>query len=228
MKNEEHEFVDRLLEGLPKAPPRTKIEQRRMEKFIDEQIATLKVERAQAHKSIYLRFQSQFQLAAGFLVVVGGVAFALNYSGTSSTSIVAQPTPAASPTNSVATPAPSETASNNAGQNSGTGNSGSEFFENETKSPNSVPNIFNTGLDYSTSLAVAKARITPKLAPISLGAMSPGDKNCVIKQGVDEVLAIDHAKYDGQKSTIIYFKNVAGLLRLLVVDTACNKITTLE
>ena len=80
MSQDENSFVDDLLKGLPKAPPRTKMEQLRMEKFIDEQIATLKAERTQAKSSVYVRFQTQFQLAAGFLVLVGGIAFAINFS----------------------------------------------------------------------------------------------------------------------------------------------------
>jgi hypothetical protein len=222
MKNDDYGFVDDLLKGLPKAPPRTKIEQRRMEKFIDEQISQLKAERAQTKTSIYLRFQTQFQLAAGFLVLVGGIAFAINFSSSNSTSNIAKPIPVTSPTNSGATPAPSQTSSNNEGQSNGTGNSGSEVFGNETNSPSSIPNILNTGFDYSTSLDQAKARITPKLAPISLGAMSAGDKNCVIKQGIDEVLAIDHAKYDGQKSVAFYYQNPSSNIEIKVVDSTCN------
>ena len=228
MSNDEYGFVDDLIKGLPKAPPRTKIEQRRMEKFIDEQIAQLKAESSQSKTSIYVRFQTQFQLAAGFLVLVGGVAFAINFSTTNSTSNIAEPKPVTSPTQSGATSAPSTAPTNNSSQGSGSGNSGGEVFGNETNSSNSLPNVFNTGLDYLTSPEQAKAKITPKLAPISLGAMSRADKNCIIKHGIENVLAIDHARYDGQKSTVIYFKNNLGQLLLLVVDVDCERITTLE
>ena len=228
MSQDENSFVDDLLKGLPKAPPRTKMEQRRMENFIDEQIATLKAERTQAKRSVYVRFQTQFQLAAGFLVLVGGIAFAINFSSTNSTSNIAEPKPVTSPIQPGSTTAPSSAPTNNSVQGSGSGNSGSEMFGNETKSPNSLPNVFNTGLDYLTSLEQAKAKVTPKLAPITLGAMSKADRNCVIKHGIENVLAIDHSRYDGQKSTVLYFKNSSGQLLLLVVDVDCERITTLE
>lgn len=228
MKNDDNGFVDDLLKALPKAPPRTKLEQRRMEKFIDEQIDHLRSERASTKRSIYVRFQSQFQLAAGFLVIVGGVAFATNFTSNNSTTNISQPTPVATSTQSGSTAQPSPAPSNNSGSNNGSGNSGSEVFENETKKPSSVINIFDTGLDYLTSLSQAKAKITPKLAPISLGAMSATDRNCVINQGIDEVLAIDHAKYDGQKSTTFYFRDNSSDLTLIVVDFSCNLLATLK
>lgn len=227
MNNNEDGFVDDLLKGLPKAPPRTKMEQRRMEKFIDEQIAELKSERLQSKTSIYVRFQTQFQVAAGFLVLVGGIAFATNFSSTNSSSNIAKPTATASPNQSGSTVAPSATPTDSSGQSTGDGNSGSEVFGNETKSPSSVSNIFTTGLDYLISLDQAKAKITPKLAVISLGAMSTADKNCVIRQGLDEVLAIDHAKYDGQKATAFYFRNNSSTLEIKVVDSFCNLLTTI-
>ena len=227
MNKDENGFVDDLLKGLPKAPPRTKMEQRHMEKFIDEQIANLKAERAQTKRSIYVRFQSQFQLAAGFLVLVGGVAFAINFSTSNSTTNISQPSPVATPTQSGSPLNPSETPGTNMGSNNGSSNSGGEVFGNETKSPSSVSNIFNTGLDYLTSLSQAKAKITPKLAPISLGAMSTADRNCSITQGIDEVLAIDHAKYDGQKATV-YFYNISTDLEIKVVDSSCNQLADLK
>jgi hypothetical protein len=228
MKNDENGFVDDLLKGLPKAPPRTKMEQRRMEKFIDEQIDQLKSERTNAKRSTYVRFQSQFQLAAGFLVIVGGVAFATNFTSDNSSTNISQPTPAATSSQSGSTTQPSPAPSGNSGSSNGSGNSGSEVFENETKNPSSVKNIFNTELDYLTSLSQAKAKITPKLAPISLGAMSATDRNCVISQGIDEVLAIDHAKYDGQKSTTFYFRNDSSDLTLIVVDSSCTLLANLK
>ena len=227
MNKDENGFVDDLLKGLPKAPPRTKMEQRRMEKFIDEQIANLKAERAQSKRSIYVRFQSQFQLAAGFLVLVGGVAFAINFSSSNSTTNISQPTPVASPIQTGSTLNPSEAPTANPGSSNGSGNSGSEVFGNETKSPSSVSNIFNTGLDYLISLSQAKAKITPKLAPISLGAMSTVDRNCSITQGLDDVLAIDHAKYDGQKATVYFYKNSTDL-EIKVVDSYCNQLADLK
>lgn len=228
MNKDEYGFVDDLLKGLPKAPPRTKIEQRRMEKFIDEQIAQLKAERAQAKRSIYVRFQTQFQLAAGFLVLVGGLAFAINFSSSNSTSNVAKPTPVTSPTQSGSNATPSTAPTSTSGKNDGSNSSGSEVFGNETKSPSAVSNIFNTGLDYMTSLEQAKAKVTPKLALISLGAMSTADRNCAINQGIDKVLAIDHAKYDGQKSTSFYFRNSSSEIEIRVVDFSCNLLATLN
>ena len=227
MTKDEYGFVDDMLKGLPKAPPRTKMEQRRMEKFIDEQIAQLKAERAQTKRSIYVRFQSQFQLAAGFLVLVGGVAFAINFSNTNSTSNVAKPNPATSPTQSGSSVTPSTAPTSNSGQNKGSSNTESEVFGNETKSPSAVSNIFNTGLDYMTSLEQAKTKVTPKLALISLGAMSTADRNCVISQGIDNVLAIDHAKYDGQKASV-YFYRVSSELEIKVVDFSCNLLANLK
>lgn len=228
MNNDDYGFVDDLLKGLPKATPPTKIEKMRMERFIDEQIAQLKAERDQSKRSIYLRFQSQFQLAAGFLVLVGGVAFAINFSSTNSTSNVAKPNPATSPTQSGSSVTPSTAPTSNSGQNNGSGGSGSEVFGNETKSPSAVSNILNTGLDYMTSLEQAKTKVTPKLALISLGAMSTADRNCAIYQGIDKVFAIDHAKYDGQKSTSFYFRNSSSEIEIRVVDFSCNLLATLN
>lgn len=228
MTNDEYRFVDDLLKGLPKAPPRTKIEQRRMEKFIDEQIAQLKAERSRSKTSIYVRFQTQFQLAAGFLVLVGGVAFAVNFSSTNSTSNIAEPKPVTSPTQSGSNTAPATAPTNNSAQGSGSGNSGGEVFGNETNSSNSLPNVFNTGLDYLISSEQAKAKVAPKLSPISLGAISRADKNCVIKQGMENVLAIDHAKYDGIKANFYFFKNESGILQINVTDVSCNLIKVLE
>jgi hypothetical protein len=123
---------------------------------------------------------------------------------------------------------PSETPSANPGSNNGSNNSGSDVFGNETKSPSSVSNIFNTGLDYLTSLSQAKAKITPKLAPISLGAMSAADRNCSITQGIDEVLAIDHAKYDGRKAISFFYRNSSSELEIRVVDFSCNELALLN
>ena len=122
MSQDENSFVDDLLKGLPKAPPRTKMEQRRMEKFIDEQIDTLKAERTQVKRSVYERFQTQFQLAAGFLVLVGGIAFAVNFSSNNSTTNIENPTP--SPTQANPSPSPTTVPETNSGSGSAGKNGG--------------------------------------------------------------------------------------------------------
>jgi hypothetical protein len=230
MSQDENSFVDDLLKGLPKAPPRTKMEQRRMENFIDEQIATLKAERTQAKRSVYVRFQTQFQLAAGFLVLVGGIAFAINFSSSNSTTNIAKPTPAPTQIN------PNPTSSTAPGTNSGTGSatnngggtSSGEVFGKETNPPSALSNIFSTGIDYLSSFNQAKAKISPSLAPISLGAMSKADRNCAISLGIDQVLAIDHAKYDSQKISAFYYKNTSSNLEVKVVDSTCSVLATLN
>lgn len=228
MTKDENSFVDDLLKGLPKAPPMTKLQQKRIENFIDEQIAGLKMEQVQSKSSVYVRFQTQFQLAAGFLVLVGGVAFAVNFSNSNSTTNIAQQSPITTPTPSSAPVIPTEQPNSNSGSNIGSSNSGSEVFGNESKPPSTISNIFYTGLDYQTSLSQAKAKITSNLAPISLGAMSTADRNCVISQGIDEVLAIDHAKYDGQKTTNYFYRNSSSELEIRVVDFSCSTLATLN
>ena len=70
--------------------------------------------------------------------------------------------------------------------------------------------------------------IRPSLAPISLGAMSKAERNCAISLGIDQVLAIDHAKYDRQKIFAFYYKNSSSNLEIKIVDSLCNVLTTLD
>ena len=230
MIQDENSFVDDLLKGLPKAPPRTKMEQLRMEKFIDEQIATLKAERTQAKSSVYVRFQTQFQLAAGFLVLVGGIAFAINFSSSNSTTNISSPkaTPTQVNPSSSPTTAPENNSSSGSNANSGGGTSAGEVFGKETNPPSAMSNIASTGIDYLNSFSLAKAKIRPNLALISLGAMSKADRNCVINLGIDKVLAIDHAKYDSQKISAFYYENSASNLEVKIVDSLCTVLTVLN
>ena len=57
--------------------------------------------------------------------------------------------------------------------------------------------------------------------------MSATDRNCVISQAIDEVLAIDHAKYDGQKALIYFYKD-SNNLEIKVVDSSCDLLANLK
>ena len=80
------DFVEDLFRDLPKSKAMSELELKRHEKMILAKIEEMKLVQDKKQSSLYVRFQTQFQLAAGFLVLVGGLAFVLNQSNTTSSS----------------------------------------------------------------------------------------------------------------------------------------------
>ena len=60
--SEKDDFVEDLFRNLQKAPPMSELDLKRHEKMIKSHIAEMKREQAKKEKTIFGRFQTQFQL----------------------------------------------------------------------------------------------------------------------------------------------------------------------
>jgi hypothetical protein len=163
------DFVEDLFRDLPKSKPMSELELKRHEKMILAKIEEMKIAQDKKQNSLYVRFQTQFQLAAGFLVLVGGLAFVLNQGESNSKSdleiAIAKPTP----TPQTETPKPTQSKPNN---NSSTKpldlNDCSTQFEVD-QSP-SKEYLNNTGLDYLNQIEQIRSKIKISTKPIALSA----------------------------------------------------------
>ena len=222
--SDKDDFVEDLFRDLPKSKPMSELELKRHEKMILAKIEEMKITQDKKQNSLYVRFQTQFQLAAGFLVLVGGLAFVLNQGESNSKSdleiAIAKPTP----TPQSETPKPTQSKPNN---NTSTKpldlNDGSTQFEID-QSP-SKEYLNNTGLDYLNQIEQIRSKIKISAKPISLSAIPASYGKCAIELGVNaNLIAVDKGFYDGQGVLAFFSGSSRSSMNIWVVSKSCEKI----
>ena len=234
--SEKDDFVDDLFRNLPKAPPMSELDLKRHEKMIRSHIAQMKREQARKEGSIFGRFQTQFQLAAGFLVVVGGISFATSQGIFDSKDdlVISMPTPEKPNSGS-------ETTENAEQENSGSGEStkpkkpdnknpeGVEEFESGATNQSDIDKfINNTGLDYLSDIQKAKQLVKISSSPLSISELPQAYGKCAIELGINkELLGIDKGKYDGTNVLAFYYGSSRSTASIWIVEKPCIKLENL-
>ena len=222
--SDKDDFVEDLFRNLPKAPPMSELDLKRHEKMILAHVDQMKKEQARKQGSLYGRFQTQFQLAAGFLVLVGGIGFVANQSNfnTSSEVAISKPTPAtpepgAEPSKSTSTKTESKpTGSNNSGSTSG------QFEANDVESSEYMS---NSGMNYQSELQQIKAKIKLSSKPIAISTISSSYGKCAIELGINErLLGIDKGVYEGENILAFFYGDSKTNFNIWIVSKPCTKI----
>lgn len=218
------DFVEDLFRDLPKSKPMSELELKRHEKMILAKIEEMKLVQDKKQGSLYVRFQTQFQLAAGFLVLVGGLAFVLNQSTTTSNSDLNVAISKPSPTAQVEQPKAEASKPTNSGSDKPIDlNDGQTEFEVDQSQGKVYLN--NLGLDYLTQLDQirAKIRISPK--PISISVIPSSYGKCAIELGVNtSLIAVDKGFYDGQSVLAFFSGSSRSQMSIFVVTKSCENI----
>lgn len=222
--SDKDDFVEDLFRNLPKAPPMSELDLKRHEKMILAHVDQMKKEQARKQGSLYGRFQTQFQLAAGFLVLVGGIGFVTNQSNfnTSSEVAISKPTPAtpepgAEPSKSSSTKTESKpTGSSNSGSTSG------QFEANDVESSEYIS---NSGMNYQSEIQQIKAKIKLSSKPIAISTISSSYGKCAIELGINmQLLGIDKGVYEGANILAFFYGDSKTNFNIWIVSKPCIKI----
>jgi hypothetical protein len=224
--SETDDFVERLFRNLPKSKPISQIELKQQEKLVLAQIEQMKHQGASQRDSIYLRFQRQFQLVAGFLVATGGLALVIYQSSQSNNNLDFAVKPV-SPTNS---PSTSPNNSSNGGQSGTPNNSsanqpvdGTQFEIGQQEIQNFINNL---GLDYKTELGKIKSSIKLSSSPIIISTIPANYGKCAIELGVNEnLLAVDRGTYEGEGVLAFFYGSSRSDLQIIIASKKCTEIS---
>ena len=222
--------IENLFRNLPKSPEFSELERKRQEKLIRSYVADMKKEEGLKTNSPLKRFQSQFSLAAGFIVLVAGVSFASSQGIFESKDdlVITMPTPekpGSEPTEGVDQ------------ENSGTSQTpkptnpeGVEEFESGASNQSDVDKfINNTGLDYLSDIQKAKQLVKISSSPLSISELPQAYGKCAIELGINkELLGIDRGKYDGTSGLAFYYGNSKSNLSIWIVSKSCQKIVQID
>jgi len=227
LRLEQDEYVENLLRNSPNSSSMSELDLKRHEKMILADIDAMKREKAKKEGSLYGRFQTQFQLAAGFLVLVGGIGFVTNQSNfnTSSEVAISKPTPAtpepgAEPSKSTSTKTESKP--------TGSGNSGSTSGQFESNDVEGSEYISNSGMNYQSEIQQIKAKIKLSSKPIAISTISSSYGKCAIELGINEdLLAIDKGTYDSESVLAFFYGESKANFNIWIVSKSCTKIIKL-
>jgi len=229
--SEKDDFVEDLFRNLPKAPPMSELDLKRHEKMIRSHIAEMKIDQAKKEGSIYGRFQTQFQLAAGFLVVVGGISFATSQGIFDSKDdlVISMPTPEKPGSGSEAAEGVGQENSETSQTPKPKNPEGVEEFESGATNQSDIDKfINNTGLDYLSDIQKAKQLVKISSSPISISELSQAYGKCAIELGInEELLGIDKGKYDGTSVLAFYYGSSRSTASIWIVEKPCIKLENL-
>ncbi len=229
--SEKDDFVEDLFRNLPKAPPMSELDLKRHEKMIRSHIAEMKIDQAKKEGSIFGRFQTQFQLAAGFLVVVGGISFATSQGIFDSKDdlVISMPTPEKPGSGSEATEGVGQENSETSQTPKPNNPEGVEEFESGATNQSNIDKfINNTGLDYLSDIQKAKQLVKISSSPLSISELPQAYGKCAIELGINkELLGIDKGKYDGTSVLAFYYGSSRSTASIWIVEKPCIKLENL-
>jgi len=227
--SEKDDFVEDLFRNLPKAPPMSELDLKRHEKMIRSHIAEMKSEQAKKEGSIFGRFQTQFQLAAGFLVVVGGISLATNQGIFDSKDDLVITMPIPEKPDSEATEDTDQENSGTSQTPKPTNPEGVEEFESGASNQSDVDKfINNTGLDYMSDIQKAKQLVKISSTPLLISELPQAYGQCAIELGINkELLGIDKGKYDGTNVLAFYYGSSRSTASIWIVEKPCIKLENL-
>ncbi len=225
--------IENLFRNLPKSPEFSEMERKRQEKLIRSYVGNMAKEEGLKQNSPLKRFQSQFSLAAGFIVLVAGVSFAVSQgmfeSGEDLT--ITMPTPE-NQSPSTAEPKSPEQENSEPSQPSNPKNPGTssqdgveEFESGSTDGLDLDKFINNSGLDYLDDIEKIKQVVKLSTSPISISEIPQSYGKCAIELGINrELLGIDKGIYDGVSVLAFHYGSSKSTARIWVVKKPCTKI----
>ncbi len=223
--------IENLFRNLPKSPEFSEIERKRQEKLIRSYVANMEKEEGVKTTSPLKRFQSQFSLAAGFIVVIAGVSLVSSQGIFDSKDdlVISMPTPEK--------PNPgSESSQGTEQENSGLGQTPKpknpeevEEFESGSTNQSDIDKfINNTGLDYQSDFQQAKQLVKISSSPISISEIPQAYGKCAIELGIKkELLGIDKGKYEGTSVLAFYYGSSRSTASVWIVEKPCTKLENL-
>ena len=223
-KSPDEEFVEKILKGLPKAPPMSPLEIKRFEKQVDALVAKEK------EKSAQKNWIPRLSVAASVVALVAAVAV---FSGGNEAIQNTIPDVVSSQSPQVETDKPSPGDDNEIENPPKENNDGDRTVYGENSSPTpgiskrSVP-ILNSGFEYSTELSSARKKVQTVAVKGNLDSLSSAQVSCSIQLGIDENLwAIDEGTYLQENIYAYYFGESASSLKIKIVGNDCNLIKDL-
>lgn len=223
-KSPDDEYVEKLLKGLPKAPPMSPLEVKRFEKQIDLLVA---MEKEKTSKRNWI---PRLSVAASIVALIAGIAV---FSGGSETlkntvpNVITPDSPGTetkSPSTGGGKPTPKASKEN-------TDDGRTIYGQSSSPTPvvrkKSVP-VLRSGFEYSSELSAAKKKILSQAVRGNLDSLSSAQLSCSIQLGVDESLwAIDEGTYMEENIDAYYFGESISGLKIKIVGNDCNLITDL-
>ena len=223
--------IENLFRNLQKSPEFSEIERKRQEKLIRSYAANMEKKEGLKATSPLKRFQSQFSLAAGFIVVVAGVSFFSTQGVFDSKDdvVMTMPTPEKPGSGTETTEGVDQ-------ENSGTSQSpkpinpeGVEEFESGVSNQSDVDKfVNNTGLDYSSEIQKAKQLVKISSSPLLISELPQAYGKCAIDLGINkELLGIDKGKYDGTSVLAFYYGSSRSTASIWIIEKPCIKLENL-
>ena len=225
--------IESLIRNLPKAPAFSELERKRQEKLIRSYVADMAKDEALKQNSPLKRFQSQFSLAAGFIVLVAGVSFAVGQGFFESKNelVISMPTPENESSDSEGSEGqlPEESESTKPSKPNEPSNSNqdgiTEFESDGTSQSDFDLFINNTGLDYVSDIKKIKNVIKLSTTPLSISDLSQSYGKCAIELGINKnLLGIDKAKYDGTNILAFYYGSSKAASSIWIIEKPCNRV----
>ncbi len=222
--SEKDDFVEELFRDLPKSKELSELDLKRHEKMILAKVEELKKNSSKSSENFFSKYQRQFQLAAGFLVVLGGISLAVNLNGVNSNdnSDLAIDKPVA--------PVSPIIPNNNSGQSSenppATGsNPIDENSQFDVDNPSKGNYISNTGFEYQGQLQQIMSKVKFSLTPIVISTLPSSYGKCAIELGINSnLLAIDKGTFQGESIVAYFYGDTKSNLNIWIVSKTCQKI----
>lgn len=229
--------IESLIRNLPKAPAFSELERKRQEKLIRSYVADMAKEEELNKYSPLKRFQSQFSLAAGFIVLVAGVSFAVSQGFFESKNelVISMPTPENESSDSEESESqlPVGTESTKPSKPNEPSNSNqsemTELESGEIGQSNIDLFINNTGLDYFSDIKKIKNIINISATPLSISDLAQSYGKCAIELGINKnLLGIDKAQYDGMSILAFYYGSSRAASSIWIIEKPCNKVVEIK
>ena len=220
----EDEFVEKLLKGLPKAPPMSPLEVKRLEKHIDVLIA------AEKEKKANKNWIPRLSVAASVVALIAAVAV---FSGGNEAiqNTIPDVVSSESPEMEIDKSATGNDKESEKPPKENTGDGRTVYGEDGSPTPGaskkSVP-ILSLGFEYSTELSTARKKVLEQAVKGNLDSLSSAQVSCSVQLGIDESLwAIDEGSYMQENIYAYYFGDSISALKIKIVGNNCNLITEL-
>ena len=223
-KSHDDEFVEKLLKGLPKAPPMSPLEIKRFEKNVDALVAQEKENQSKKN------WVPSFSVAASVVALVAGIA--IFSGGTESLEkSVPQVISSQAPDSNIGNPSSESGQPTSAPSKEKGGDGRTLYGQSSSPTPGtnnkSVP-VLRSGFEYSSDLAAARKKVLTQAVKGNLDSLSSARVSCSVQLGVDERLwAVDEGTYQDENIDAYYFGDSKSSLKIKIVGNDCNLITEL-
>lgn len=220
--SEKDDFVEDLFRDLPKSKALSELDLKRHEKMILTKIEELKKSNPKRSKSINSKYQRHFQLAAGFLVVLGGISLAVTQNGVTpdnflDVAIDKQVTPVTPKDN------PGQSSEGTSSSEPNTESNNSQF---NVDSQNKNTYISETGFEYQSQLQQIMNKVKFSSKPIAISSLPSSYGKCAIELGINSnLLAIDKGTFEGEAIVAYFYGETKSNANIWIVSKSCQKIT---